>query len=94
MGFRFRRRIPIGIGWINIGKNGINSVSLGGKGLTTNINRKGVQHTIGLPGSGLSYQTKRSPHGNQGNEGTRNEMSGLNVIVCVIVFIMLMYFFG
>ena len=94
MGFRFRRRIPIGIGWINIGKNGINSVSLGGKGLTTNINRKGVQHTVGLPGSGLSYQTKRHPYGKSEGEGLRDGMSGLNLIVCVILFFTLIYFFG
>jgi hypothetical protein len=59
MGFRFRKRIRIIPGlWLNASKSGI-SASLGGHGLTTNISKKGVRETVGLPGTGISYQTKR-----------------------------------
>jgi len=37
------------------------SLSIGGHGLTANLNPKGVMATIGLPGSGVSYRTKRRP---------------------------------
>ena len=57
MGFRFRKSIPIIPGFrINLGKRSA-SLSVGGKGLTTNISAKGVRNTISLPGTGLSYST-------------------------------------
>jgi hypothetical protein len=31
----------------------------GGRGATINLNRKGHMETVGLPGSGLSYRTRR-----------------------------------
>ncbi|MDV5238145.1 DUF4236 domain-containing protein [Leclercia adecarboxylata] len=60
MGFRFRKKIRITPGLsLNVGKKGITSTSLKMGNLTTNINGKGTKHTFGLPGSGLSYETKR-----------------------------------
>jgi len=59
MGFRFRRRLRIFPGlWLNLSKKGT-SLSVGGRGATINVNREGVQETIGLPGSGVSYLTRR-----------------------------------
>jgi hypothetical protein len=59
MGFRFRKRIRIVKGlWINLSKRG-GSLSVGGHGLTAKISKKGVRETVGLPGSGISYQTRR-----------------------------------
>ena len=59
MGWRFRKRIRIVKGlWINLSKRG-GSLSVGGHGLTANISKKGVRETVGLPGSGISYQTRR-----------------------------------
>lgn len=56
MGFRFRKGVRIAPGLrLNITKHGISSLSLGGKGLTYNIGKKGTRATGGLPGSGLSY---------------------------------------
>ena len=59
MGFRFRRRIgPKGFK-LNLTKNGFSSISIGGKGLTTNVplNRKGgIKYTVGIPGSGMSWE--------------------------------------
>jgi hypothetical protein len=42
---------------MNLRKRGA-SLSADRRGLMINIGKKGVRETIGLPGSGLSYQTK------------------------------------
>lgn len=56
MGLRFRKNISLLPGVrLNISKHGISSLSVGGKGLTYNIGKKGTRTTGGLPGSGLSY---------------------------------------
>ena len=61
MGFRFRKSIKIAPGVrINLTKNGISSVSLGKRGATVNIGKKGTRGTVGIPGSGLSYSTYQS----------------------------------
>ncbi len=66
MGFRFRKSIGLIPGVkLNLSKSGP-SVSVGGKGLTYNIGRKGSRTTIGLPGTGLSYSSYR-PHGRKGS---------------------------
>ncbi len=59
MGFRFRKRIRLakGVYW-NVGKKG-SSLSIGGRGATMNVSKKGVRETFSLPGTGISYQTKR-----------------------------------
>ena len=59
MGFRFRKRLRIVPGlWINLSKKG-GSLLVGGHGLTADIGKRGVRETLGLPGTGISYQTKR-----------------------------------
>ncbi len=56
MGWRFRRRLNIGGGFsLNLGKRGISSISAGKRGAHVTIGRHGVRHTVGLPGTGLSY---------------------------------------
>lgn len=57
MGWRFRRsfRIIPGIR-LNMGRSGFTSVSVGGRGATLNLGKRGVTSTISLPGTGLSYQ--------------------------------------
>lgn len=61
MGFRFRNRIKIAPGlYLNLGKRGINSLTGRVGAFTTNYNRSGFKHTVGLHGTGLSYETKRS----------------------------------
>ncbi len=60
MGFRFRRSIRLAQEVrINLSKSRP-SLSIGRPGATMNINTRGVQTTVGLPGSGLSYWTKRT----------------------------------
>ena len=59
MGFPFRKRIRIIPGlWINLSKKG-GSLSVGGRSTTMNISKNDVRATVGLPGTGISYQTKR-----------------------------------
>ena len=56
MGFRFRRSVKICKGIkVNFSKSGA-SLSLGGRGNSLNISSKGVKHTLGIPGTGISYQ--------------------------------------
>ncbi|MBV4417190.1 DUF4236 domain-containing protein [Clostridium tyrobutyricum] len=56
MGFRFRKSIKIAPGIkLNVGKKGINSVSIGGHGYTKNIGKHGTRTTVGIPGTGISY---------------------------------------
>ncbi|HET6390168.1 DUF4236 domain-containing protein [Hyphomicrobium sp.] len=55
--FRFRKTISILPGVrINLSKTGV-SGSLGGKGATVNVGRRGQMVTLGIPGTGLSYRT-------------------------------------
>ena len=58
MGFRFYRRVTLFPGVsMNFGKRGT-SFSVGPRGLKTTINpTKGLRHSFGIPGTGLSYQT-------------------------------------
>lgn len=61
MGLSFRKSIKIMPGVkINIGKKGVSSVSVGGRGARVNIGKKGTRTTVGLPGSGLSYSNYSS----------------------------------
>jgi hypothetical protein len=63
MGFRYRKRLGILPGlWLNLSRSGI-SASVGGRGATVNISQKGHQESVGLPGSGLSYRTRRRKFG-------------------------------
>jgi hypothetical protein len=57
MGFRFRKIISVLPGVkVNLSKSGV-STSLGGKGATVNVGSSGKKTlTLGIPGSGLSYQ--------------------------------------
>ena len=62
MGFRFRRSIKLADGFrLNLGRSGP-SFSVGGRGAHETIGRRGVTRSVGLPGSGISYQTRRPWH--------------------------------
>jgi len=57
MGFRFRKSLRILPGVrLNFSKRGT-SLSLGGRGATVNISDRGVRKTIGIPGTGMSYES-------------------------------------
>ncbi len=57
MGFRFRKIFSVLPGVkINLSKSGV-STSLGGHGATVNVGSSGKKTlTLGVPGSGMSYQ--------------------------------------
>lgn len=58
MGWRFRRSLKIAPGLrLNIGKRGISSLSVGGRGARMTFGRQGVRQTVGLPGTGLSFSS-------------------------------------
>jgi hypothetical protein len=67
MGFRFRKRLRLFKGtWINLSKHGA-SLSIGRRGATlTSTLTKGHQDSVGLPGSGVSYRTRRRKFGKPG----------------------------
>lgn len=62
---QFRKRIKIVKGvWLNVGKTGVNSLSIGGGLFTLNIGRQGIYITGSLVGTGISarkqlYKPKR-----------------------------------
>ncbi|MDF1671768.1 MAG: DUF4236 domain-containing protein [Roseovarius sp.] len=58
MGFGFRKSIKIAPGVrLNVGKIK-SSLSIGGKGLTTNVSKRGLKSTVSIPKTGLSYTTE------------------------------------
>lgn len=58
MGFRFRKRIKLAPGvHLNLSKGGI-STSIGGNGLTANFRNGKQKTTVGIPGTGLSFESK------------------------------------
>lgn len=62
MGLNFRRRIRIGKNaYVNLGKKGFSSISLGKKGATVNLSSKGMKTTLGIPGTGISYTSTGRP---------------------------------
>lgn len=88
MGFRFRKRIRIAPGvYLNLGKKGVNSVSMGAGPFTTNMSSKGIKHTAGLHGTGLSYETKRSPW----SSGERRVSGGAKAIWFILALLALAY---
>ena len=57
MGWRFRRSLRIVPGIrLNMGKAGFTSISLGGRGATLNLGKRGTTTTVSLPGTGVSYR--------------------------------------
>lgn len=64
--FRFRKSFTIIPGIrINFGKTGYTSTTIGGRGLTMNLGRKGNRMTLGLPGTGCSW-SEYTPKGTGG----------------------------
>ena len=76
MGLRFRKSIRLVPGLkLNLSKKGLSSLSVGGKGMTYNIGRKGTRTTGSLPGSGLSY-SHYEKYGKAGTETVINNETG------------------
>jgi hypothetical protein len=66
MGWRFRKSFKILPGIkLNFGKRGYTSTTIGKGFFKTNLSKKGVRHTVSIPGTGLSYQTKTQSYQNK-----------------------------
>jgi hypothetical protein len=87
MGFRFRKSLIVAKGIrVNLSKS-MPSLSIGRRGSTLNINKEGVRSTFGLPGTGLSYQTKRMPWASQTLRGLliAATLVGIGIIVLGLI---------
>lgn len=72
MGFRFRKSFKIApCVRLNVGKKGISSVSVGGRGARITVSGKKTTTTLGIPNSGLSYSTS-TPHRTNRQRGVQN----------------------
>lgn len=77
MAVRFRKSFRLGGIKLNVTKNGLSSISLGGRGASLNIpvaRSGGIRGTVGIPGSGLSYskEFKSSPASHAGSPDPQN----------------------
>jgi hypothetical protein len=93
MGFRFHKRLRIIPGlWPNLSKKG-GSLSVGGRGATINVNREGHQETVGLPGSGLSYRTKRRKFSKAAGpaRGAQGAVTGAHIVYLVIIALVILW---
>src|ERR1700730_12840219 len=90
MGFRFHKRLRIIPGfWLNLSKKG-GSLSVGGRGATINVNSQGHQETVGLPGSGLSYRTKRRKFRNPGAPA-RGAITGAHIVYLIVITLVILW---
>jgi hypothetical protein len=93
MPFRFHKRLRIIPGlWLNLSKKG-GSLSVGGCGATINVNREGHQETVGLPGSGLSYRTKRRKFNKAvaPARSTRGAITGAHIVYLVVITLVILW---
>lgn len=103
--FRFRKGVRIFPGVrLNITKHGISSLSLGGKGITYNIGKKGTRATGGLPGTGLSYsqyssyeekegKTTIDPETGEIHEGRKTGGMPWGLIALIAIIVLGVYMF-
>lgn len=93
MGFNIRKSIKIAPGIkLNIGKKGINSLSVGKNGASVNIGKKGTKTTVGIPGSGLSYSKFSNYRNNSQSTSQQQAESGKSIgfgTLLVIGFLLL-----
>lgn len=81
MGLNFRKSFKIAPGVrLNVGKKGLSSVSLGGKGVRVSVGRKGTRTTVSAPGTGLSYSTYK-PHKKNNTDRQRPDYSYPNNLI-------------
>jgi hypothetical protein len=85
MGFRFHRRIQILKGlYLNVGSKKGPSLSVGGRGITTNISGQGVHETFSVPGTGISYRTQNRAVQTKGS-GVKGCGGCLSLIVLFLI---------
>jgi hypothetical protein len=91
--FRFHKRLRIFPGlWINLSKKG-GSLSAGGRGAAINVSPQGHQESVGLPGSGMSYRTKRRKFCAPGAPVTtsRHPVTAAHVWLAILVVLIILW---
>ena len=88
--FNLNKRIKIAPGIrVNLNKKGITSISVGGKGITKNISKKGTRTTLSIPKTGISfsdYQPTRKKHNNfQFNKGKWIFITAILIVLFFII---------
>ena len=81
MGWRFRKSFALAPGLrLNLGRRGITSMSVGRRGATVNLGKRGVNGTVSIPGTGLSYQHRfmRLPTGRQSTQANPAAITSTN----------------
>lgn len=100
MGLNFRKSFKVAPGVrLNVGKKGISSVSVGGKGARVSVGKKGTRTTVSAPGTGLSYSSFK-PHKTKDQKQAQqnNFMDSTNsskpdwVVMGIVGFIILVIF--
>lgn len=88
MGWRFRKSFKILPGVrINIGKKGLTSTTIGKRGLTTSVGKKGIFQNIGIPGTGLSYRGKIPEVSRPVLIGGLTVVAAVVISICIIMLI-------
>jgi hypothetical protein len=93
MGFRFRKRLRIFPGlWLNLSKKG-DSLIVGGSGAMINVSPKGHQESVGIPGSGVSYRTRRPKFGKPGAPGIapHGAVTVAHVIYLILIALVILW---
>ncbi|NHB57557.1 DUF4236 domain-containing protein [Acinetobacter shaoyimingii] len=91
--FKFRKSVKIAPGVrLNISNKGIKSISLGGKGITQNISKKGARTTFSIPQTGLSYSTTTSFRKKKRTTSNSHQELVWIIITVFIVFIVFKFF--
>ena len=79
MAFRFRRSARLGPLRFHFSRNGLSSISVGGRGASFNVpvnRRGGPRSTVGLPGTGLSWSVEHEADAARGLPNSRRLKPG------------------
>jgi hypothetical protein len=88
MPLRFRRSLRLLPGVkLNIGKQSA-SLSVGGRGATLNFSKRGVTQTLGIPGTGISYQQRLGAAGGP-SRTSRPSVFVVGLIIAAVVWALL-----
>ena len=91
--FKKRRSIKLAKGVrVNMGKKGVSSVSVGGKGLTLNSSKRGLKGTASIRGTGVS----KSGYLSKPSSKTQSEESayGGGALLFLVVLVFLVWIFS
>jgi hypothetical protein len=78
--------------WLNLSKKG-GSLIVGGSGAMINVSPKGHQESVGIPGSGVSYRTRRPKFGKPGAPGIapHGAVTVAHVIYLILIALVILW---